>query len=303
MFAVAPGEASGKLVGDLAEGLGKPSDGGKTWTYKLREGLKFEDGTAITSKDVKYGVERSTDKAVFPDGPAYFDSMLDWPAGYKGPYKSKGVNTDSAISTPDDTTIVFHLKAAFAGFDYLAMTPQSAPVPAAKDQGAKQKQHVISSGPYMFADLRRRQELHAQAQPELGPGHRPEPQGAAGRLRASLNVDAEDIDNRLISGDVDIAIAGTGVTAASQSRVLGDPTLKARADNPTLGRLWYTSINPTVKPFDNIECRKADRVRDGQDVLPDCLRRRVRRWLAGDDPAAAGHPGLQAVRPVPDTGR
>jgi peptide/nickel transport system substrate-binding protein len=39
--------------------------------------------------------------------------------------------------------------------------------------------------------------------------------------------------------------------------VLQDPKLKASSDNPTLARLWYTSINPTVKPFDNIECRKA----------------------------------------------
>ncbi len=33
--------------------------------------------------------------------------------------------------------------------------------------------------------------------------------------------------------------------------------LKAHTDNPTIARLWYTSINPTVKPFDNIDCRKA----------------------------------------------
>jgi peptide/nickel transport system substrate-binding protein len=39
--------------------------------------------------------------------------------------------------------------------------------------------------------------------------------------------------------------------------VLSNPDLKARADNPTITRTWYTSINPTVKPFDNIECRKA----------------------------------------------
>jgi len=73
----------------------------------------------------------------------------------------------------------------------------------------------------------------------------------------AMNVNAEDIDNRITSGDLDIAVTGVGVTPATQARVLGDPNLKARADNPTLGRLWYTSINPTVKPFDNIECRKA----------------------------------------------
>jgi len=257
MFTVAPGEASGKLVGDLADGLGTPSDGGKTWTYKIRSGLKFEDGTPITSKDVKYGVERSTDKTVFPDGPAYFDSMLAWPTGWAGPYKSKGMNTDSAISTPDDTTVVFHLKAAFAGFDYLAMTPQSAPVPAATDKGAKQKQHVISSGPYMFATYADSKSFTLKRNPNWDAASDPNRKALPDGYEFSLNVDPEDIDNRLISGDLDIASAGTGVSAASQSRVLSDPTLKARADNPTLGRLWYTSINPTVKPFDNIECRKA----------------------------------------------
>ncbi|QNE17055.1 ABC transporter substrate-binding protein [Kribbella qitaiheensis] len=257
MFTVAPGDASNKLVGDLAEDVGKATDGGKTWTYKIRKGVKFEDGTVITSKDVKYGVERSTDKTVFPDGPAYFDSMLNWPAGWAGPYKSKGMNTDSAISTPDDNTIVFHLKTAFAGFDYLAMTPQSVPVPAATDQGAKQKQHVISSGPYMFASYADGKSYTLKRNPNWDPATDPNRKALPDGVDMQMNVDAEDIDNRLISGDVDIALAGTGVTAATQSRVLGDPALKARADNPTLGRLWYTSINPTVKPFDNIECRKA----------------------------------------------
>ena len=63
-FKPAPGKASEELVPDLAEALGEPSDEGKTWTYTLREGLKFEDGTPITSADVKYAVARSIDKTV-----------------------------------------------------------------------------------------------------------------------------------------------------------------------------------------------------------------------------------------------
>ncbi|TDD86855.1 hypothetical protein E1293_08935 [Actinomadura darangshiensis] len=50
----APGEAGTKPVPDLATDLGKPSDDAKTWTYTLKDGLKFDDGTPITSKDVKY---------------------------------------------------------------------------------------------------------------------------------------------------------------------------------------------------------------------------------------------------------
>jgi len=257
MFKPAPGKASAELVPDLAETLGVASDGGKTWTYKLRKGVKFEDGTVVKAADVKYAVLRSTDKATFPNGPAYFEAMLNMPKGYKGPYKSKGMNTDSAITTPDDSTIVFHLIAPFAGFDYLAQLPQTIPVPEAKDTGAKYKEHVISSGPYMFKTYAADKSYTLVRNPNWDQATDPNRKALPDGYDVQLNVNAEDIDNRLISGDLDVAIAGTGLTAASQSKVLSDPTLKARTDNPTLSRLWYTSINPTVKPLDNIDCRKA----------------------------------------------
>ena len=153
MFKAAPGDAGLELVPDLATDLGKSSDGGKTWTYTLQEGLKFEDGTPITSKDVNYAVLRSIDKTTFTTAPEYFQSMLESvPKGdknrYDGPYGR--IDTSSAIKTPDDQTIVFHLKEPFAGFDYLAQLPQTVPVPEAKDTGAKYTEHPISSGPYMF---------------------------------------------------------------------------------------------------------------------------------------------------------
>jgi peptide/nickel transport system substrate-binding protein len=48
-FQPGAGEKGNTLVPDLAASAGVPSDGGKTWTYKLRAGLKYQDGTAITS--------------------------------------------------------------------------------------------------------------------------------------------------------------------------------------------------------------------------------------------------------------
>jgi peptide/nickel transport system substrate-binding protein len=257
MFKSAPGKEGNQLVPDLAEAPGKSSDGAKTWTYKLRKGVKFDDGTEVTSADVKYAVLRSTDKQTFPNGPAYWDDLLNLPSGYKGPYKSPTMNTDSAIETPDDSTIVFHMKKPFAAFDYLAQQPDTMPVPKAKDTGAKYRNSIVSTGPYKFADLQPGKSFNLVRNDQWDPATDPNRKALPDRIEVTLNVNADDIDNRIISGDLDVAVTALGVQPAAQSRVLQDPNLKQNADNPLGVRLWYTSIIPTVAPLDNIECRKA----------------------------------------------
>lgn len=257
MFRAAPGDASNELVPDLAEDLGEPSDGGKTWTYHIRKGVKYEDGTEVTAADVKYAVLRSTDKQTFPNGPAYFEQFLDLPEGWKGPYKTPDMNTDSAITTPDDYTIEFHLKQPFAGFDYLAQLTQTMPVPQAKDSGAEYRNEVVSTGPYKFQDLQPGKGFKMVRNDQWDPSTDPNRKALPDGYDVQLNVNADDIDQRLQTGDLDIDLAGTGVQPAAMSQVLSDPEKKKSVDNPTIARLWYTSINPTVKPFDNIECRKA----------------------------------------------
>jgi peptide/nickel transport system substrate-binding protein len=257
IFKSAPGKEGNQLVPDLAEGLGQASEDGKSWTYKLRQGIKFEDGTEATSADVKYAVLRSVDKQTFPNGPAYWEAVLDLPEGYKGPYKTPNMNTDSAIETPDKYTIVFHTKQPFAIFDYLAQLPQTMPVPKDKDTGAKYRNSIVSTGPYKFEDLQPGKGFNLVRNDQWDPATDPNHKALPDRIEVTLNVNADDIDNRVLSGDLDIDITGTGVQPASLSRVLQDPTLKENADNPLGTRNWFTSINPTVPPLDNIECRKA----------------------------------------------
>ena len=257
MFKSGVGKEGNQLVPDLAESAGQSSDGGKTWTYKLRMGVKFDDGTEVKAAYVKYAVLRSTDKETFPNGPAYWEAILYLPDGYKGPYKSKDANTDSAIETPDDYTIVFHTKQPFATFDFLAQQPDTMPVPKDKDTGAKYRNSIVSTGPYKFEGLQPGKSFNLVRNDQWDPATDPNRKALPDRIEVSLNVNADDIDNRVLSGDLDIDITGTGVQPASLSRVLQDPNLKANADNPLGARLWYTSINPTVAPLDNIECRKA----------------------------------------------
>jgi len=247
------------LVPDMAETLGVPSDNAKTWTYKLRPGLKFEDGTPITSADVKYGVARSLDKDVFPDGYTYFNDFLkDVPKGYSV-YKDKNLADLKSIETPDARTIVFHLNKTFSGFDYFAQLPATAPVPVAKDTGAKYKEHFVSSGPYMFDTVQLGKKYTLKRNPNYDPKTDPDSGRLAlpDKISVELGLNAPDIDNRLIAGDLDVDIAGTGVQAASQGKILGDATLKAKTDDAVTARTWFSVLNTDVPPLDNIDCRKA----------------------------------------------
>ncbi|MDQ1537289.1 MAG: peptide/nickel transport system substrate-binding protein [Actinomycetota bacterium] len=259
VFKAAPGAEGTKLVPDLAETLGVPTDGAKTWTYKLRDGVKFEDGTAITSKDIKYAVARQLDKDTFPNGPTYLNDFLkDVPKGYSV-YKDKNLDSLKSIDTPDAKTIVFHLKTAFSGFDYFAQLPATAPVPVAKDTGAKYKEHVVSSGPYMFETVQLGKKYALKRNPSYDPKTDPDSGRLAlpDKITVELGLNAPDIDNRLIAGDLDVDIAGTGVQAATQGKILGNAALKAKTDSAASARIWYTQLNVDVPPFNNIDCRKA----------------------------------------------
>jgi peptide/nickel transport system substrate-binding protein len=260
VFKSAPGAAGAEVVPDLAEAAGVPSDDAKTWTYKIRKGVKFEDGTEVTSKDVKYAVARSLDKTTLPNGPTYFnDFLLDVPKNYSVYKDPTMAGVAKAIETPDANTIVFHLNKPFAGFDYFAQLPATAPVPQAKDTGAKYKLHPISTGPYKFESndpnkgltLVRNDQYDPKTDPNSGRKALPD------KITVTYNVNGADIDNRLQAGDLDVDIAGTGVQAETQAKILANPQLKAHADNVPAPRLNFTVLNSEVKPLDNVDCRKA----------------------------------------------
>jgi peptide/nickel transport system substrate-binding protein len=259
MFKPAPGKEGLEVVPDMATDLGKSSDGGKTWTYTIQKGLKFEDGSPVTTKDIAYAVSRNVDRAELKQGPSYFADQLNWPKGYEGPFKGpKNADISSAIETPDDYTIVFHLKQPFAEFDYLAQLPTTAPVPAAKDTGKKYTTHPISTGPYTWkgnVDIAKGGTLVRN--PNWDAATDPNRKALPDQIDVKLSLQADDLDNQIIAGDQDVDIAGTGVQPAALPKVLQQKDLQERSDNPVAARLWFAQIVPTVKPLDNIDCRKA----------------------------------------------
>ncbi|MBO1412988.1 ABC transporter substrate-binding protein [Streptomyces sp. FH025] len=257
-FNPAAGADGNKLVPDLAESLGQPSADGLTWTYKLRAGLKYDDGTPISSKDVKYAVERSNfAPEVNSNGPTYFhDLLVDNDTPYAGPYKDKEGGLKS-IETPDDTTIVFHLKHPFADFDYLVSAPQTAPVPQAKDTGADYVKHIVSSGSFKFESYEDGKQAVLVPNTNWDKSTDPIRKQLPDKIVLKMNIDQATIDKDLLAGNAQVDLVGGGVDPQTQAQILRDPKLKAKTDNAYGGRLVYMAMNTKVAPFDNIECRKA----------------------------------------------
>jgi peptide/nickel transport system substrate-binding protein len=257
-FKPAAGTEGLQLVPDLATGLGEASPDAKTWTYKLRAGLKYEDGTAITSKDVKYAVERSNfAPEVMANGPTYFKAYLDGGDKYQGPYKDKSPEGLKSIETPDDTTIVFHLSKPFADFDYLATFSQTAPVPQAKDTGATYVQHIVSSGPYKFESYKEGTSATLVRNPQWDKATDPNRPALPDKYEVKFKVNPLTIDNNLLADNSTVDIAGAGVQPATQPKILTSAKNKKNSDNSIAGATSYLAMNVHVKPFDNPDCRKA----------------------------------------------
>jgi peptide/nickel transport system substrate-binding protein len=259
---VAPQAKTGKdglkLVNDLAASQDISSDG-LTYTYKLKSGIKFEDGTAIKSKDVKYGIERIFAQDVLSGGPTYLIDQLDQGQKYPGPYKDSDPNKLGlkSVDTPDDNTIVFHLKTPFADFPYLLAMGGAAPVPQAKDTGEKYSDHPISSGPYMFKSIEPGKKVVLVRNTNWDQSTDTIRKALPDEVDLTLGMDPNEIDNEMIDGTLDLDTGQVGVQSAAQAKILTNPDLKKNADEPTTGFIRNLAISTKVAPFDNVNCRIA----------------------------------------------
>jgi peptide/nickel transport system substrate-binding protein len=257
-YKTCPGSCGLQVVPALATAPGSVSADGLTWTYHIKPNLKFSDGTPITSADVRYAVERTFAKDVLVNGPSYFQVLLGGNAStYKGPYKDKSATGLTAVTTPDPTTVVFHLAKPFADMNYVVAIPQTAPVPQAKDTGANYQLNPISSGPYMFQSYQLNKQFTLVKNPNWNAAIDPQVKQLASKVIVNLNANANDIDNRLIAGGIQMDMAGTGVQSAARARILSNPTLKASSDNPISGFMWFEYIDVKVPPLNNVHCRMA----------------------------------------------
>nr|BFE56829.1 ABC transporter substrate-binding protein [Dactylosporangium thailandense] len=243
------------LVPDLAADQPDVSSDGLTYSFRLRDGVKFEDGTPIRARDVKYGIERLFAQDVLSGGPTYLIDQLDQGQHYAGPYQ-QGDDLRS-VTTPDDRTIVFHLAEPFADFPYLLAMGVAAPVPQAKDTGERYGDRPVASGPYRFDSIDPGRKVVWVRNGAWDAATDPVRKALPDRIELTIGTDPAEIDRQLFDGDLDADAGQGGVQSANQAKVLLDAGLKAHADRPTTGFVQYAALSTKVAPFGDVHCRRA----------------------------------------------
>lgn len=267
-FKPVPGPGSLALVPDIATDMGTATDNNKTWTYHIRKGVKFANGEVVTSKNIKYAIERDFAMDVLGangGGPTYLVDLLGGGASYPGPYKDKspdhlGLKT---VDTPDDSTIVFHLSKPFSDMNYLLALPTSTPVPIDVDQnpatgGAKYANHPISSGPYKVDTYDPSKLLTLSRNPFWDPKTDPVHKALPDKIVLTIGTSADTLDQQLLAGDIDFVI-DTPIGTAARAKILQDKTgVGQYADTPIQSYTTeWIDVNQQVKPLDNVHCRRA----------------------------------------------
>jgi peptide/nickel transport system substrate-binding protein len=232
------------LVGDLAETPGKNVNNDcKVWEYKLKSGLKFEDGRPITSKEAAYGIARSFD----PDltgGPTYVQEWLADDAQYdkKWDFKANKTSLPPGLSTPDATTLKFEFAKPHCDLPFALSLPASAPLPADKDTGVNLDNQPFSSGPYKVTKHQVGVELVLERNTNWDPATDPIRHQYPDRIVWTFGPNAEAGANRVIadSGADQTALAWNGVPASLVAKVAGVATYTSRtlnAPTPSANRL------------------------------------------------------------------
>ncbi|MGI5500879.1 ABC transporter substrate-binding protein [Lentzea sp. CA-135723] len=242
-----------KVVPDLGD-TGKTTDGGRTWTFVLQDGLKFSDGTPITSADVKWGVERSFAPA-FGGGLGYHKDLLGG-AGYQGPFEGKELDS---IETPDAKTITFKLTRPYGDWPWIASTPAFAPVPKGKGAEPDYQEHAIASGPYQIQTYTKGVEVKLSRNPNWDGAKDQVRAGLPDEVVFQLGQDASVVSQRLAadSGDDRFAFGASFASPAQLAQLQANASAKSRVVTSKSGAVAYLALNTQKAPLNNVKVRQA----------------------------------------------
>lgn len=249
-----------KLVGDLATDTGKSSNGNKTWTFTLKDGLKWEDGSELTVEDVRHAFERSFAKFI-TEGANYAQMALTgaggkWRDEYEGPYGGK--HLDAIVIDKAKKTITFNLKEAKPDFNFTLAMHSYAAVPVKLDTKEKYDKNPVACGPYKIKNHTTDKSMTLTRNKNWDAATDSIRNAYPDGFEFTFGIETLDGTDRFIAdqGNDQFAVSiYKGVPAERIQKVLTDPELKKRTFNGLLTGTYYYAIN--TKRITDLKVRQA----------------------------------------------
>lgn len=235
------------LKPDLAESY-EISPDGKVFTFKLRDGVKFHNGRAMTAEDVKYTLDRVTNPETQSPGAGFFGSI----AGYEDMASGKAKSL-SGVTLPDPKTVRIELSRPDATFLHVMALNFAHVVPKEEVEkyGADFGKHPVGTGAFKLAEWTLGQRLVFEKNADYWN------KGVPFLDQITFEIGQEPIVAllRLQKGEVDIP--GDGIPPAKFQEVMKDPEQKARVVEGGQLHTGYITMNVKMAPFDDVKVRQA----------------------------------------------
>ncbi len=224
------------------------SPDGLTYTFKLRQGVKFHNGRVMTADDVLYTFNRTCNAKTQSPGASFFSAIDGFDDFQKG-------KTDhlAGITAPDPATVVIRLAQPSAPFQYVLALNFAFIVPKEEIEkpGADFGKHPVGTGPFSLKEWTLGQKLVLVRNPDYWE------QGVPYLDGYTVEVGQEPITAllRLQHGEIDAL--GDGIPPARFNEVMKDPALKQDIIVGQRLATTYLTMKTNQKPFDDVRVRQA----------------------------------------------
>ena len=238
-----------ELVPDLAASLPSPTDGGRTYTFRVRRGIHYSDGRLVRPEDFRRALERAF---VVARDPVYYGAIAGAAECAAGPRHcdlSRGIAVDDGA-----WTITFHLRAPDPDFLFKLALPFAYAVPAGTPNKDVRTRPVAATGPYMIAAYRPGSVVRLVRNPRFHVwSDAAQPAGYPDEIVWKLGVRPAGQVAAVEAGRTDVAFDGV-----PPSRLAQVETQYAREvrESP-LARTTFAFLNTRVRPFSDVRVRRA----------------------------------------------
>lgn len=249
-FRKVPGPRGNEVVGDLAEAVPEPAEGGLLWRFRLRPGLRFSDGAPVRASDVQTSFRRLF-RIGAPTAGTFYGAIMGADACLRAPAACvlEGVVADDTAGT-----VAIRLIRPDPEFAQKLALPHASVLPAETPDRDTGTVPLPGTGPYRIADYDPNEGMHLVRNPYFREWSRDaQPDGYPDAIDYAFGLEAEAAVTAVLNTQADWMF---DAPPSDRMAELGARHAGLVHLDPAFA-LWFLPLNTRLPPFDDVRVRRA----------------------------------------------